>query len=96
MALDTATVAFPVIDEIAHANVKICFDMYHLQLMEGNITAHLRQGIIKGWIGLVQIGEAPGRKEPGTGEIDYASLPAINQITSSPPHGCAFPRHSLP
>jgi hydroxypyruvate isomerase len=74
MALDTAAVAFPVIDEVAHPNVKICFDMYHLQLMEGNIVSHLRQGLSKGWIGLVQIGEVPGRKEPGTGEIDYAYI----------------------
>jgi hydroxypyruvate isomerase len=74
MALDTAAVAFPVIDEVAHANVKVCFDMYHLQLMEGNIATHLRQGLAKGWIGLVQIGEVPGRKEPGTGEIDFAYI----------------------
>jgi hydroxypyruvate isomerase len=74
MALDTAALAFPVIDEVAHPNVKICFDMYHLQLMEGNIATHLRQGLTRGWIGLVQIGEVPGRKEPGTGEIDYAYM----------------------
>jgi hydroxypyruvate isomerase len=74
MAIDTAAVAFPVIDEVAHRNVKVCFDMYHLQLMEGNIASHLRQGLSKGWIGLVQIGEVPGRKEPGTGEIDYAYI----------------------
>ncbi|HVV47213.1 MAG TPA: TIM barrel protein [Bryobacteraceae bacterium] len=74
MALDTAGATFPVIEEVAHPNVKVCFDMYHLQLMEGNITTHLRQGISKGLIGLVQIGEVPGRKEPGTGEIDYAYM----------------------
>jgi len=74
MALDTAGEAFPVIEEVAHPNVKICFDMYHLQLMEGNIASHLRQGLTKGLIGLVQIGEVPGRKEPGTGEIDYAYI----------------------
>lgn len=74
MALDTAAVAFPVIDEVAHPNVKVCFDMYHLQLMEGNIATHLRQGLAKGWIALVQIGEVPGRKEPGTGEIDFAYI----------------------
>jgi hydroxypyruvate isomerase len=74
MALDTAAVAFPVIDEVAHPNVKVCFDMYHLQLMEGNIASHLRQGLSKGWIGLVQIGEVPGRKEPGTGELDYSYI----------------------
>ena len=74
MALDTAALAFPVIEEVAHPNVKVCFDMYHLQLMEGNIATHLRQGLSKGWIGLVQIGEVPGRKEPGTGEIDYGYI----------------------
>lgn len=72
MALDTAAAAFPVIEEVAHPNIKVCFDCYHLQLMEGNITYHLRQGLAKGLIGLVQIGEVPGRKEPGTGEVDYA------------------------
>jgi hydroxypyruvate isomerase len=74
MALDTAAAAFPVIDEVAHTNVKVCFDMYHLQLMEGNITTHLKQGLAKGWIALVQIGEVPGRLEPGQGEIDFAYI----------------------
>lgn len=72
MALDTAAMAFPVIDAVAHPNVKVCFDFYHLQLMEGNVITHLREGLAKGLIALVQIGEVPGRKEPGTGEIDYA------------------------
>jgi len=72
MALDTAAVAFPAIQEVAHAHVKVCFDCYHLQLMEGNVTTHLREGLSKGLIALVQIGEVPGRLEPGTGEIDYA------------------------
>jgi len=72
MALDTAAEAFPVIAEVAHPNVKVCFDFYHLQLMEGNVIAHLREGLSKNLLGLVQIGEVPGRLEPGTGEIDYA------------------------
>ncbi|HWE00422.1 MAG TPA: TIM barrel protein [Bryobacteraceae bacterium] len=74
MALDTAAAAFPAIEDVSHPHVKICFDMYHLQLMEGNITTHLREGLGKGLIGLVQMGEVPGRKEPGTGEIDYAYM----------------------
>jgi hydroxypyruvate isomerase len=74
MALDTAAAAFPAIAEVNHPHVKVCFDMYHLQLMEGNITTHLREGLGKGLIGLVQIGEVPGRHEPGTGEIDYAYM----------------------
>ena len=74
MALDTAAAAFPAIAEVAHPHVKVCFEMYHLQLMEGNIATHLREGLTKGLIALVQIGEVPGRKEPGTGEIDYAYI----------------------
>jgi hydroxypyruvate isomerase len=74
MALDTAAEAFPAIEEVAHPHVKVCFDMYHLQLTEGNLTAHLRQGVTKGLIEIVQIGEVPGRHEPGTGEIDYAYM----------------------
>jgi hydroxypyruvate isomerase len=55
MALDTAAEAFPVIQAVAHPNVKVCFDMYHLQLMEGNIASHLRQGLTKGLIGLFKL-----------------------------------------
>lgn len=74
MALDTTELAFPVIEEVAHPNVKICFDIYHLQLTEGNLSTRLREGFTRGLIELVQIGEVPGRKEPGTGEIDYAYI----------------------
>jgi hydroxypyruvate isomerase len=72
MACDTAAVAFPVVQEVNHPNLKICFDFYHLQQMEGNCVMHMREGLQKDLIALVQIGEVPGRKEPGTGEIDFA------------------------
>lgn len=72
MACDTAAEAFPVVQEVNHPNLKICFDLYHLQLMEGNLITHMREGFAKNLISLVQIGEVPGRKEPGTGEIDTA------------------------
>jgi hydroxypyruvate isomerase len=74
MAILTTAEAFPIIEETAHPNVKICFDIYHLQLSEGNITNNLKRGLEKDWIRLVQIGESPGRKEPGTGETDYGHI----------------------
>jgi hydroxypyruvate isomerase len=73
-ALDRAIDAFPVIAEVNHPNVKICFDLYHLQRTEGNLTVNLRRGISEHLIKLVQIGDAPGRREPGTGEINYAFI----------------------
>ncbi len=74
IAIITARDAFSVIDEVAHTHVKVDFDMYHLQLSEGNITNNLKLGLEKGWIRLVQIGDVPGRKEPGTGEMNYPHI----------------------
>jgi hydroxypyruvate isomerase len=43
-------------------------------LSEGNIINNLKQGLQKGWIRLVQIGDVPGRREPGTGEVNFANI----------------------
>jgi hydroxypyruvate isomerase len=74
MSVLTAQENFRIISEVAHPHVKVDFDMYHLQLSEGNLTNNLKLGLKEGWIRLVQIGEVPGRKEPGTGEIDTAHM----------------------
>jgi len=50
-------------------NVRVQHDLYHMQRMEGNLVATLREHI--GLIGHVQIADSPGRGEPGTGEIHY-------------------------
>ncbi len=73
-ALDRAIECFPVIKEVAHPNIKVCFDLYHLQRTEGNLVVNLRTGLQDGLIKLVQIGDNPGRLEPGTGEINYAFI----------------------
>jgi hydroxypyruvate isomerase len=73
-ALDRAVDCFPVIAEVNHPNVKVCFDFYHLQRTEGNLTENLRRGFEQNLIKVVQIGDTPGRLEPGTGEINYAFL----------------------
>lgn len=51
---------------------KILFDMYHMQRNEGNIISNIN----KVWdeIGYFQIGDNPGRKEPGTGEMNYHNI----------------------
>src|ERR671916_24051 len=49
--------------------VKIQHDLYHMQRMEGNLVANLREYV--GLIGHIQIADSPGRGEPGTGEIYY-------------------------
>ena len=70
-ALDRTAECFPVIKEVNHPNVKVCFDLYHLQRTEGNLIVNLRSGWEGGLIKIVQIGDNPGRLEPGTGEIHH-------------------------
>lgn len=74
MSVLTAEEGFKIVAEVNHPRVKLDFDMYHLQLSEGNLTNNLKLGLEKGWIHLVQIGDVPGRKEPGTGEVNYANI----------------------
>jgi hydroxypyruvate isomerase len=73
-ALDRAIDCFPVIKDVNHPNVKVCFDLYHLQRTEGNLVVNLRTGLEQKLIKLVQIGDNPGRLEPGTGEVNYAFI----------------------
>lgn len=51
---------------------KILYDIYHMQRNEGNLIATMD----KTWseIAYIQIGDNPGRKEPGTGEINYSNV----------------------
>ena len=74
MSVLSAREGFQIVAEVAHPHVKLDFDMYHLQLSEGNLINNLKLGLSKGWIHLVQIGDVPGRKEPGTGEVNYANI----------------------
>lgn len=74
MSVLSAKYGFKIVEAVNHPHVKLDFDMYHLQLSEGNIINNLRQGLRKGWIRFVEIGDVPGRKEPGTGEMNYANI----------------------
>ena len=51
---------------------KILFDIYHQQITEGNLIKNI--DLCWDEIGYFQIGDNPGRKEPGTGEINYRNI----------------------
>ncbi|MCH2138092.1 MAG: TIM barrel protein [Phycisphaerales bacterium] len=53
-------------------NVRILQDIYHQQASEGNLIENIDR--IWDWMPYVQVGDNPGRKEPGTGEIHYANV----------------------
>ncbi len=70
----TAQDGFNIVREVDHPHVKLDFDMYHLQLSEGNLTNNLREGLEEGLIQFVEVGDVPGRFEPGTGEVNYTHI----------------------
>ena len=52
--------------------LKILYDVYHMQINEGSLCDTLTQYIDQ--IGHIHIADAPGRHEPGTGEINYPTV----------------------
>jgi len=52
--------------------VKINWDLYHMQLAEGDLCGHLKDGFDQ--LGYAQVADTPGRHEPGTGELNYARV----------------------
>ena len=67
--LYTTEEAAEFVESVGRENVRLQYDFYHMQRMEGNLVANLRKHI--GEIGHVQVADSPDRGEPGTGEIHY-------------------------
>jgi hydroxypyruvate isomerase len=61
-----------VIEASKSANVKLQYDLYHMQRMEGELAATSEKLLPR--IGHIQLADNPGRNEPGTGEINYPFL----------------------
>jgi len=61
-----------IVDRVNHPNFRLLFDMYHQQISEGNLINH----IDKHWdkIAYFQVGDVPGRREPGTGEVNWSNV----------------------
>jgi hydroxypyruvate isomerase len=70
--VSTSRQALALIDEIGASNVYFQCDLYHLQVMEGDLAHTLETR--RDRIAHVQIADTPGRHEPGTGEINYPFL----------------------
>jgi hydroxypyruvate isomerase len=67
--LSTTPAAAEFVESVGRENVKLQYDAYHMQRMEGNIVATLRDRI--GGIAHIQVADSPDRGEPGTGEMNY-------------------------
>ncbi len=77
---------------------KILFDIYHMQRNEGHVIPNIDHAWSE--IGYFQVGDVPGRKEPGTGELNYRNIfkhiydrsrKAGTEFIMGMEHGNAFP-----
>ena len=64
--------ALAIMDEVGSDNLRLQFDIYHTQVMAGDLAPTIEAQL--GRIGHVQVADNPGRHEPGTGEINYPYL----------------------
>ncbi|MEX2560439.1 MAG: TIM barrel protein [Pirellulales bacterium] len=55
--------------EVGSTHVKINWDLYHMQISEGDLCGRLAEGFDQ--VGYLQLADHPGRNEPGTGEVHY-------------------------
>ena len=75
--------ALDIINELEVPNIKLQYDIYHMQIMEGDLAPTIEANLDR--IGHFQLADNPGRNEPGTGEINYHFLlPLIDR------HSCAY------
>lgn len=70
--LDRTEEAFAIARKTGSPFIKILYDTYHAQIMEGNLIATIRNNIAL--IGHIHIGDVPQRHEPGTGEINFPNV----------------------
>ena len=70
--LNRSAQALAIFDEVGSDNLKLQYDIYHMQRMEGELAATIERILPR--IAHIQIADNPGRHEPGTGEINYPFL----------------------
>lgn len=61
-----------ILERVGSPNVKMLFDIYHQQITEGNVIRNFTQNIDR--IGHFHVADNPGRKQPGTGELNYSNI----------------------
>jgi hydroxypyruvate isomerase len=66
--------AHALVQTIGSPNLQVQMDLYHCQIVEGDLTTRLRQYIPSGRVGHIQIAGVPDRNEPDRGELSYGHV----------------------
>lgn len=87
--LDGTRLALECIAAADRANIRLQYDVYHMQIMEGDLMRSIER--LMPWIGHIQIADNPGRHEPGTGEVNFTRLLAHVDALGYEGHvGCEY------
>ena len=87
--LQTTNQAVGILDELELPNVKLMFDCYHVQLMEGDLSHRLKS--LQPRIGHIQFAGVPERGDPSKGEVNYSHIfKHINDLGYSAPLGAEY------
>ena len=70
--LSHSTPTFEIVRRIGSPRLKVLYDVYHMQIMEGDLIATMHANLSE--IGHIHAADVPGRHEPGTGEINYVNI----------------------
>lgn len=85
----TSEAAIKVIDAVGAPNLRLQYDLYHAQVMEGNLAQTLESLLPR--IGHIQLADNPGRHQPGTGEIRFPYLfEQLSRLAYSGWIGCEY------
>jgi hydroxypyruvate isomerase len=81
--------AIGIIDKVGRPNLQLQLDLYHVQIMEGDLAPKVRA--LAGRYPHVQIAGTPGRNEPDIGEVNYPYLfDLFDEIGYSGWVGCEY------
>jgi hydroxypyruvate isomerase len=87
--LDSTALALECMARAARPNIRLQFDVYHMQIMQGDLLRSIEHLLPA--IGHIQIADNPGRHEPGTGEVAFERLlPAIDALGYTGHIGCEY------
>jgi 2-dehydrotetronate isomerase len=83
--------AHEIVNEVNHSHLKVQMDVYHCQIVEGDVAMKLKQYLPTGKVAHIQIASVPERNEPDEGELNYTYLfKLIDELGYSGWVGCEY------
>jgi hydroxypyruvate isomerase len=90
--------AHAIVADVGAANLKVQMDLYHCQIVEGDVAMKLRRYLPTGRVGHIQVAGVPQRHEPDTGELYHPYLfELVDELGYKGHIGCEYrPRDTRP